>query len=568
MKVLHIEDSKDYAQYVKEEMRSSDHDSELDIISVPRVADAKALLGQDDCDIDLILLDLSLPDANGMSGIKKVRKSNSAIPIIVLSGTGERELGLEAIRNGAQDYIMKDTFTGELLYKSIDYAMERKRLQDEMIASALTDLVTGLPNRSYFIDHLKVSIERVKRSGKTLFLLYLDFDGFKQINDTCGHTEGDHFLGEVGARLKNAVRQSDFCGRLGGDEFAVLIESDHKETEKIEPMIEALLQNLRLPYKARNGDHIVCYCSVGVTMFDPSTQKNVSVTQLLQEADDSMYAAKRQGGDCYQAHDSAAHLATKQSASISLQLRTALQKHEFFLLYQPIVDSNTRAVRSLECLLRWRKEDGSVIPPDNFITSLEKCKMINEVGNWIIDTAVTEYITNVNKGIIPEGTSLSLNISPDQLTENGFIDFVTSQVERCSFNYPWLTLEITERMFRSNFTDLVPIVDELRNIGVKIAIDDFGTGHSNLASLLVIPFDIIKIDKSFISGIFDDDVSSTLIQALIYIVRSLGKDIVIEGVETDGVSCALAKMGAHFQQGYLFSQPLPMHKITYQFSEV
>ena len=302
---------------------------------------------------DVILLDLGLPDVSGLDGVGAIERQAPLAPVIVLSGLRNQETAHAALESGAQDYLVKGEYLPELLARSIRYAIERKRSERELLQAARFDAVTGLFNRSYFLGLLDHALDRAKRNGTVVSVLFLDLDHFKNINDSLGHAAGDALLREVGERLRQCVRKSDVVARLGGDEFTVMVE-DVESASAAAVVANKILAAMRPGFSIEGVDVIVTP-SIGIARFPDAGQ---DVQTLLQHADTAMYRAKSLGRNTVEFFTDAMNKSVRESFELEMALRRAQQQNEFELHYQPIVDCVTGGVIAIEALLRWRPEDG------------------------------------------------------------------------------------------------------------------------------------------------------------------------------------------------------------------
>ncbi len=561
MRILHVEDNAVFSQTVCKQLRKSLANQECLITTALSLDEAKALF-ENEITCDVILLNPTLPDAQGLDALTTLQELYKDTPIVVLSDADERDAGLVSVTHGAQDYLLKESCTADTILKSIEYAIERKRAENSIRTNAMTDELTTLPNRTYFLANLRSSMDRAVRSGLRLALLYIDFDGFKKLNDTYGHNQGDDFLREIGKRFHACIRKSDFCGRIGGDEFSVLIETEHHNLEPILPFLEKILLQMRVPFTLHDGVRVGSFCSIGVAFFDPETDRHKTINAFIHEADEAMYQAKNEGGDCYRIHESLKFREANASVGIRHQLRTALGKQQFFLQYQPIVQAGAREIAGLECFLRWRNDKNTVVLPDNFIAYLEESDLMQSVGRWALENAVDEFIAAEEKYENTD-TSLSVNISATQLNDLGFVPFVAEQLNKRQHAKPWLSLEISERALVGVYSEPASLatIRALRDLGVRITIDNFGVGHCNLVQLLDLPIDIIKIDTLFAKKSNAGGSNAMVTKAIIDLAKGLKKTVMIEGVETHEACNILEQMGVDFLQGYYFSQPQMLEEI-------
>ncbi len=552
LNVLHIEDNPAYARLIQEYLCDAGEDK-IHFSNCAKISDAKLHIEANH--VDVILLDLSLPDSSGIQGVSIVHGKFPSIPLVVLTGTSNEEVGLQAVQKGAQDYLVKDFCEPEILLKTIKFAIERQRIESQIRDQAMTDGLTLIPNRSHFMEYLDQAMARAHRLKTKIVLLYIDFDDFKQINDTYGHNEGDLCLREFSLRLNQLLRASDFCARLGGDEFAVVTDIENHDLDYSVPLMEKIISVMSRPHVTSNGDEIGFSCSVGAALYEGELD-NKSIDIFIRNADEAMYRAKASGGNCYRLFDSTLTEQSRSKSSLVVQLRTAFPKQQFYLEFQPIVSLYGARLSGVEALLRWRTGEGLNIPPSEFISLLEKNKAIHEVGEWVLDEACKQFHQYTKgKSMAPW---LSVNISPLQLNAKSLIKAVERNLLKYPRSYSWLHLEITEHVIMKDTARVMKTLQSLIDMGVTTAIDDFGTGFSSMQYLMELPAQIIKIDRSFVSKVADSRAHQLIVKGMIQLAHALDKRIVVEGVETNIAAATLSELEADYFQGYLYAKPQPI----------
>ena len=512
---------------------------------------------------DIVILDLSLPDANGLEAIRHLRARYSLIPIIILTGNEVTEDITWALNAGAQDYLLKGHYTPELLHRTISYSVDRMEHQREISKLAHLDQLTQLPNRLSFNLHIEYLLNRSRRYTTDIYLLMLDFDSFKQVNDVYGHQAGDFFLAEISERLRQMLRSPDFVARLGGDEFAVVIEQDSENEKGLTKMLDRLREVLSEPLHLGDFSRDVHpRCSIGVAKFDNCIAEPMSLNTLLHQADTAMYEAKRNGGNDYQFYDEDIQKRTALRRNIDVIINKALEDEEFVLYYQPIVCLKTGSCQGLEALIRWRQPDGSMASPVDFIPALEESNRIIEVGGWVLQRAAKDFKRLVETGHMDYTQHISVNVSPKQFLAEGFLSSVAEIIQCNEMPPECLRLEITERLQIDEPDKMIAVLDELKILGVSMAIDDFGTGFSSMLYLKDMPVDTIKIDRSFVTNYLTNKSDHLIVNAMIRLVKSLEKNLVLEGIETVEVLESLQAAGCESCQGFYFSKPLPYESIV------
>jgi len=355
--------------------------------------------------VDAILLDLTLPDSQGLDTFHRIKALAPDIPILILSGVVDEALAVEAVQHGAQDYLVKGSLDMESLNRAIRYSIERTRAQQHLTFLAHFDQLTGLPNRSLFFDRFAHAIKRARQSEHLVALLFVDLDHFKDINDSIGHHAGDMLLKHVADRLRTCVREGDTVSRMGGDEFSLVLD-DIASIQQVSIVAKQILHNLAEPFLIENRE-IFTSASVGITVFP--FDDNAAGT-LLQHADIAMYQAKQQGGNAHQYYLGGMGAQVASRSSLANDLRQGLAKEEFFLHYQPLVDLNTCRIIGLESLVRWQHPTRGVIQPGQFIPIAEQIGFIDRLGQWVLQKACTDIGTICREGIaeIPVAVNVSV----------------------------------------------------------------------------------------------------------------------------------------------------------------
>jgi diguanylate cyclase (GGDEF)-like protein len=424
-------------------------------------------------------------------------------------------------------------------------AIERERA---LFLQAHFDELTGLPNRQLFYDRLGQALVRARRERHELAVLFIDLDGFKTVNDSLGHSFGDELLRETALRITATLRDTDTVARIGGDEYVVILPHVNSILE-VESVVEKLLAILRRPFAVGGQDSFVG-ASIGVTMFPDD---GTTVEELLRKADTAMYAAKESGrGRCVffaPVMDSR----VQERLAMQTDLRNALTNGEFSVVYQPQVLFGTGSLICAEALLRWTHPVRGSVPPGVFVPILEESGLIDEVGAWVMERALSDFVRWRRAGV--QIDRVSVNVATQQLFQPGFAGHVVAALNKTGLPGTSLELELTEHGLVRDFRKTNDIFRELRRAGVRVAIDDFGTGYSSLVYLRELTFDVLKIDRAFVMGL-PEQKSMAIVQAVLAVAHALGKTVVAEGVESELHERVLKDLGCDFAQGYLFSVPL------------
>lgn len=427
---------------------------------------------------------------------------------------------------------------------------ERARFEAELTRQALHDALTGLPNRTLFLDRLDHALARSTRAGSDVTVLFLDLDGFKTINDSLGHATGDRLLVAVGRRLQKALRPEDTVARLGGDEFAVLLEET--DTGGGIVVAERLAATLAAPVPI-GSRQVFIQASVGIAT---RRADEGGEEELLRNADLAMYLAKRRRKGGYAVYEVEMHQAAIERLELEADLRRALGSKEFFLHYQPIFRLDDLSLVGTEALLRWRRGGDNLVSPQTFVPVAEETGFIIEIGRWVLREACRQVRAwdQDEAGAMP--LSLSVNLSARQIQSPEIVADVNDALDGSGLDPSRLTLEITESSIMQDSRRAAMALAELRELGVRLAVDDFGTGYSSLSYLRRFPIDVLKIDRSFVSSLSTGPEDAALAHAIVKLGMTLKLGVVAEGIETDDQLDQLRSFGCEYGQGYLLARPL------------
>jgi diguanylate cyclase (GGDEF)-like protein len=428
-------------------------------------------------------------------------------------------------------------------------AIRNARLLEGIRHQALHDALTGLPNRTLILDRVEQMQARAKRSDNESAVLFIDLDGFKQVNDTLGHEAGDQLLKSVAARLLATLREGDTIARLGGDEFVVLVEGA-TPTGSPELVAERLLEVLREPFEVQD----VARPTVRITASIGIAHGNrMSAADLLRDADIALYEAKAAGRDRFVTFRREMQTAVEDRLTLELDARAALDRSEYFLMYQPIFELESGRVLGVEALVRWNHPTRGLVQPDAFIPLLEETKLIVDVGRWVVEEACRQ----AQEWRLPERDMyVSVNVSARQLDGDHLVRDLRRALEATALPPSALVIELTETAIMHDAEATAHQLRAIKELGVSVAIDDFGTGYSSLAYLRQFPVDILKIDRSFVSSISDSAESSALIHTLVQLGKQLGLKTLAEGIEQHDQFCQLQQEECDSGQGYMFARPL------------
>ncbi len=432
---------------------------------------------------------------------------------------------------------------------------EIRQTQDQLHFLAHFDALTGTANRRLFEDRCEQAIQSAIRHQHHVALIGLDIDHFKRINDTLGHDAGDEFLVTLASRLKNCVRKEDTVARLGGDEFAVLLANVSGQ-EGAEIVARNILEKITQPIFVK-GSELVITSSIGITLCPTD---GTHYPDLLKNSDMAMYRAKNAGRNNIQFYSPEMNQEMQRQLHIEQELRAALQQDQFLLFYQPIIDIETGELVALEALLRWQHPEKGMLQPDYFLQVAEQTGQLHDIGRWALTRLCEEgKLIHTQSG---NPTQIALNLSNRQYNHPGLVQMVDSITTKTGFNPRNLILEMSESTITTNMENSFATLSRLSQLGVSLTIDSFGTGLSSLRQLKQIPIDIIKIDRTFVNGIPDDENDMAITETLLAIASQMDLRTFATGVETREQEAFLKIHGCRYAQGYLYSPPLPYSALT------
>ncbi|TWI03955.1 EAL domain-containing protein [Bradyrhizobium daqingense] len=418
---------------------------------------------------------------------------------------------------------------------------------------AQTDILTGLPNRAFFLARLDELNGRLQEGGPTFSILMLDLDRFKNVNDSLGHGAGDALLRQVAQRLKSALRAGDVLARLGGDEFAIIQEACEDQracsTELAGRIAKLVAEPFPLP-----GHRVEIGTSIGIAI---APDHGRDQEQLLKKADLALYRSKSAGRNCFTIYDEAMSAELEARNTLEGDLRDAIARCQLEVHYQPFVDVLTGARRGFEALVRWRHPTRGLIPPDQFIALAEETGLVVPLGEFVLRRACADAAG------WPSELAVAVNLSPIQFKEPDLFEVICAALADSGLPPQRLEIEITESVLLERGGENHAFLERLKGIGIELALDDFGTGYSSLSYLTAFPFDKIKIDKSFIRNLTQQPRSSAIISAIVTLARGLDMSVTAEGVETREEYERLKALGVNFAQGYLFGRPQPIERILF-----
>jgi diguanylate cyclase (GGDEF)-like protein/PAS domain S-box-containing protein len=501
--------------------------------------------GREDVSRVLDLIFTGLDSGGGVAGV-----------VVRIKRADGRDVIVEIVSSDLRD---DETVGGVVL--TLRDVTARRQLEDELKRRAFNDDLTGLANRALFVERASEAIAAARRNGRVAGVLFVDLDDFKVVNDTMGHGAGDELLVAVGARLLAAVRKSDTAARLGGDEFALLID-DAPDVDAVEKSAERILAAFEEPIKlAGSAEHpessVLCLASVGVA----TSEDSADADEALRHADLALYAAKAAGKRNYRRYAEALSAGMMRRREVRIALEDALRDSAFTLVYQPIVALHSGEISGFEALVRWPHSEWGMMLPSEFIELAEETGHIVPLGDWVLKQALTDMLGWQRRlGGDAATRHISVNVSARQFRDPGFVASVRRTLRQTGVPASALVLELTESLLLDGDDRIREDLADLRDIGLRLAIDDFGTGYSSLAYLLDLPIDILKIDKTFVTGMENSERQRALVAGIVALGSTLGLVTVAEGIETMAERELLAEMDCDYGQGYLLSRPVEASK--------
>ncbi len=503
------------------------------------------------------VLEITHPDDRVLDETRMDEIIRRHTPALVIGGPTSYSVDKRYLRRDGQVVwahtsvsVMDDGAGGQLAIAHVQDITEQRRAAEHLQWAASHDELTGLPNRTHFLEQLRRRLDGAEVGS--IAVLFIDLDNFKVVNDSLGHAAGDELLRGMAERLRSVVRDRDMLGRFGGDEFIVLLDGlqlDVSPADVAERLRAAMSQPLMV-----DGSELFVTGSIGITYAD---RVGCTADDLLRDADAAMYRAKARGRDCIEAFAPGTHENSVLALRTSGELRHGLERGEIVPYYQPIVDLATGQLTGFEVLARWRHPDRGLLGPDQFLPMAEETGLIGDLGESILRASLAQLgrwqatVPSLSK------VSISVNVSVRQLVDTKFNDVVAEALAETGVQADSLWLEITETALMSDVKAATVALRNLRSLGLHLSVDDFGTGYSSLTYLKRFPVEAIKVDRQFVKGLGIDPEDTTIVEAVVNLGRSLGLMVVAEGVETPLQLTRLRETGCDRAQGYLFGRPRP-----------
>ena len=499
-------------------------------------------------EFDVALLDYYWGDASARDLLNAARVQACQTPIVVMTDEMETEVDREAIRAGAADYLIKGQIDHLLLERSLRYAIERKQTEQHLTRLAHYDPLTDVPNRILFRDRLEHAINLAERDNASFTLMFIDLNGFKQVNDNFGHDAGDAIIRICAERLNACLRRSDSVARMGGDEFTLLLQKIAINTD-VAHIAEKVIAAIEQPAEI-NGHEVVVGCSIGIAIYP---QAGRDADTLLKHADMAMYKAKQEEGSSYRFFTEMMNQDVRRQLRLEADLRAALKKQQFVLHYIPRVDVTTGKVVALEAMLRWDKPGTGILDADDFISTAEETGIIHALGYWVIRQACNDVkLLQQSWG---DPLMVAIKLSMRQFKDDNLVHEVARIFADNDIQPGDIEFEITETVFADNIELVSLCMRPLSFFGINFLLDSFGAGNSSLLHLQRLPISTVKIDLGFLQELNRSHTDKRLVSAMITLAHNLGKLVVTEGVETKEQKEWLKEMGCDLMQGYYFSAP-------------
>ena len=533
----------------------------------------KAIPLLEETEFNLIISDIHMNGTTGLELVPIVLETNPDAVVVMISGQQTIDYAIEAMRVGAFDYITKP-----LNIDSVEAAVRRalshhyllagKRRHEneleELVVSrtaqlehlAYYDILTGLPNRTLFVNRCSDAAEAVRHTDMLLGIIYISIDQFKKINDTLGHAAGDQLLKEIAVRLRHSVTDADTVARFEGPEFGVLLP-EFKDPNAIEEVAAAIMESVRTSFYLP-AQEVYLTPSIGISLF-PHDEDDM--TRILQKAGAALLRAKQLGGNNYQFYSEEMNMAALKRLTLEASLRHAIERDEFVVHYQPVVDLTSNRILGLEALVRWQHPVQGLLAPSEFLAVAMDTGLILDISFAVLCSACHQTRQWQLAG--RPDLRIAVNVSPRQFRQKDFVERVRRVLSDADLDPGSLELELTESSIMEDAESAAEILAEIRASGIKVAIDDFGTGYSSLAYLKRFRVDTLKLDRCFVNGATKNREDAALVSAMVTLAHDLHLCVIAEGIETEEELSFLRSVGCDEGQGYLFSKPLPVEQISH-----
>ncbi len=501
----------------------------------------------------VILLDLNMPQMDGFSVLSELRTNSpdTMPPVVVLTAQSDQASRLKALQGGARDFVTKPFDRTELLVRIENMLALKQAEQERVRFYAYFDSVTGLPNRTYSVEMMRDLLANSAQKKRAVAVLMLSLQQFKRINQSFGHENGDRLLKLCKERIQTVLTGKQvILGRMEGARFLIVIPGVDSECSHLTDHIQKMTDAVQVPAEI-NGIEIRPISRIGIALF-PVDADNTN--DLLARAEAALAIANQQTHHAYAFCNPGTDAKVREQLELEAELHRALERQEFFLVYQPQVELITGRICGVEALLRWRHPHRGVVAPDQFIPMLEDTGLIIPASEWIMREAFRQIVTWHAAGI--ENLRIAVNLSPRQFQSNNLIAQIRQAIAETGIETHWVELEVTESLLIEDFPGTRQLLDKLTALGIRIALDDFGTGYSALTYLHAFPFHALKIDRSFVSSIGGSPKSEALLRGIIQLAKSLQFEVIAEGIETDVQRRYLLDHDCETGQGFGFCRPM------------
>ena len=557
LNLLLLEDSPADAELMIEVLRESGFDP-----TFRRVESKDAYLRELDQPPDFILSDYSMPQFTARDALRLMKERGLDLPFIIVSGCMGEEMAVECMKAGAADYLLKDRL-GRLGH-AVMQALERKQLIEEkrqaeqrLFLETFHDSLTGLPNRALFMDRLeRVFLQTRRQPGQMFALLHVNLDGFKMVHSGLGPSPADRLLIEVSRRILRRVRSADTVARMEGDAFTLLIDN-LKAIGNATRVADRIQQEFATSFVTEEGEIFLTPC-IGIACSHAGYE---SGEHLLRDATAAMLQAKASGRAGFVIFDKTMHQQAMARLKIEGDLRQALDRKEFRLAYQPIVDLNEGRVTGFESLLRWQHPESGLTSPDAFLSIAMELGLMKSIGEWTLVEACRQLKVWQEQFPRVRPLTVSVNFSIGQFAQDDLTHLIQKLLERSGIDPSSVKLEITESEMMKNPEAAIKVLDEIKAQKIDTCLDDFGTGYSSLSHLQQLAIRFLKIDQSFVRRLGTEDDALAIVKTIITLAHQLGRQVIAEGVETAEHLVILRSLGCEYGQGYFFAKPLAPEEV-------
>jgi diguanylate cyclase len=549
--LLLVEDNPADARLVRELLRECR--GGFEVVHAGRLEQALELAAH--TPVDVILLDLTLPDSSGLDTVRRACAGAPGLPIVVMTGIEDEEIALRAVSEGAQDYLVKGQIEPPLLQRSLTYALERKAFERQLRHHTLHDAPTGLPNRPLLLERIEAAAQRGRRQGSSFAVLSISLDNHRAINTSYGLALGDRFIQTVVARLGALLQRGDTLARVGPDHFVALVEVD--EPAKVLGLAGRIQHELQRRERV-DGEELFTTTSIGITTSDTRHER---AEQHLRDAVAAMSEARAQGGGRHRIFDAPMHHHMVSRLRLDAELRQALERDELEPFYQPLIWLGSGEIAGFESLVRWRHPERGLVTPGEFLGIAEDAGLMPALFARILPKVLSQTLAWQQDG--RPSLLMNINLSPRQIAEPGLLELLAEGLSRCPLAPYSLGVEITENLLVEDDATIAAVLHRIKDMKVRVLLDDFGVGYSALSCLHRFPIDGIKVDRSFLARVGTrEEGGAEIVRAIVNLAGGLGKSTTAEGIETPEQLRFVRALGCELGQGFYFGRPMPTAEAT------